>query len=542
MLCRHIDKSVDVRPQRFSGRLQRIFMFRPMKPNLTFIVTTAILSLILSGSSNACGKTMSSNIRPPAVAGQFYPSDPVKLKSAIQQFLDDSVSIPMEKPIAIVVPHAGYIYSGQICADAFRQVMGYNYDLVVILGTNHTSGNLHGISVYPHGAYRTPLGDVLIDEEVTTALLAENRECIEDLEAHVKEHSIEVQIPFIQFLFPDAKIVPLVIHPPDINMCTRFGQSLAKVLKNRQALIVISSDLSHYPAYEDAVKVDHQTLRSMVRLDPKEFDSTTRTLLAQNVPDLATTACGKAPILAGLVAAKALGATRAVIAGYANSGDVSLGNQAGVVGYGAVVLTTGEGSSDVRALSRPAAAATATPLQALEKKTLLAFARKTIVRYLITNTIPLARDFPPRLNYHQGAFVTLKKGGQLRGCIGHIPADCELGKIVGAMAIKAAFADLRFGPLEFEELKDIEIEISVLTPMKPIADANEIKLGRDGVVLNKEGKTAVFLPQVAIENNFTRTEFLDQLCIKAGLPPGSWKRDTQLYIFQAEVFSESEFN
>ena len=181
----------------------------------------------------ACGSTTASDVRPPAVAGKFYPSDPQKLRLAVQQFLNGSAVIPMEKPIALVVPHAGYIYSGQICADAYRQAMGRNYDVIVILGVNHTTAGFEGISVGNYSAFRTPLGDIPVDEAAVSALLAEDKECKPSREVHAEEHSIEVQLPFVQVLFPKAKILPAIIHPPDLDLCTRFGKALAKVLKNR---------------------------------------------------------------------------------------------------------------------------------------------------------------------------------------------------------------------------------------------------------------------------------------------------------------------
>jgi MEMO1 family protein len=496
------------------------------------LLVPAVL-LLYCTASGICSDT-----RPAAVAGQFYPSDPGKLKLAIEQFLKGSAANGSEKPIAIVVPHAGYVYSGQISADAYRQVMGRQYDTVVVLGVNHTTANFNGISLGDYGAFRTPLGSVPVDEEITSALLSQSKDCIRSREVHIREHSIEIQLPFIQVLFPKARIVAAVIHPPDYDMCIRFGQILARVLKNRQALIVISSDLSHYPTYENAAKADRLTLETIASLDTQRISSIMRNL---DIPNLDTRACGEAAILAGITAAKALGAKRAIIAGYANSGDALVGDRSRTVGYGAVVIVPGEAPANNTTPVRPLSAFSATPLQASEKKTLLAFARETILRYLTTETVPLARNFPGRMNVPQGAFVTLRKNGELRGCIGHIPADIELGKTVGTMALQSAFNDPRFPPLQLSEFKHIEIEISVLTPMHPIASSNEIVVGRDGVVMSKSGNSAVFLPQVATENNWDRAEMLDNLCRKAGLSSGCWKQDAKFQVFQAEVFSESQF-
>ena len=499
----------------------------------------AALAILVSYAGNGIrGNSKSSEIRPPAVAGQFYPADPQKLKLAVQQYLQDSIEIPMEKPLALIVPHAAYIYSGQICADAFRQVMGRPYDVVVILGVNHTTGSFSGISLGDYGSFRTPLGVSTVDEEVASALLAECKDCNRNREVHTREHSIEVQLPFVQTLLPNARIVPAIIHPPDSGMCLRFGEALAKVLRGRRALIVISSDLSHYPTNKNAEKADALTLKTIAGLDPSRVGSLMRIL---DVPNLETRACGEAAILAGMAAAKALGATRAVIAGYANSGDVLIGDAARTVGYGAVILAPGDAPSNTAVLNHAAPPSRATALQNSEKKSLLAFAREAIQRYLTTQAVPLARHFPSRMDYPQGAFVTLRKAGQLRGCIGHIPGDTALGKMVGSMALQAAFGDPRFAPVEINELRSIEIEISVLTPMKSVASSDEIVVGRDGVLMSKAGASAVFLPQVATENHWSRAEMLDNLCVKAGMQPGCWKRDAKFQVFQAEVFSEAQF-
>ena len=494
--------------------------------------------LAIYAGLGACGSSKPSDVRPPAVADKFYPGDPQKLKLAVQQFLQDSAAVPMEKPIALIVPHAGYIYAGQICADAYRQVMGRRYDVIVILGVNHTSGDFTGISFGDYSTFHTPLGDSRVDENITAALLARCKDCNRSRGVHVNEHSIEVQLPFLQTLFPDAAIVPAIIHPPDLDMCVRFGEALAAVLKNRQALIVISSDLSHYPNHKDGEKADRLTLKTIAGLDTSLISSTMRNL---DLPNLDTRACGEAAILAGVTAAKALGATRAVIAGYANSGDVPVGEVSRTVGYGAVVLTSGKAPSNTAALDRPAPPAKATPLQEAEKKALLKFARETIHRYLTTQTVPLANRFPARMSFPQGAFVTLRKAGELRGCIGHMSEDEELGKTVGNMALEAAFGDPRFPPVQLSELNSLEIEISALTPLKPIASEKEIVVGRDGVVLAKAGTSAVFLPQVAVENKWGKAEMLDNLCRKAGMEAGCWKSGAQFRVFQAEVFSESQF-
>ncbi len=499
------------------------------------------IALLIGAACAARGEAP--GIRAPAVAGQFYPAGPEHLKLAIEQFMKSAVApLPGEKPVALVVPHAGYVYCGQIYADAYRQVAGQTFDVVVILGTNHTSADFRGISVYAHGAFRTPLGDALVDEEVAARLLAADRDCTSGGPAHVREHSVEVQVPFVQTLFPRARILPVVVAEPDLPMCDQFGEALAGSLKGRRALVVASSDLSHYPAYDDAVSADRQTLEAIASLVPRRLDDVARALLVKRAPNLEVGACGEAPVLAAMSAAKALGARRGVVLSYANSGDALLGDRTRVVGYGAVLFSANEGHPDVRVLKpAPPSAPRAGPLPESDRMALLAFARETIRRYLTTQTLPLARGFSPALNRLQGAFVTLKKNGDLRGCVGHIPAETPLPQTVGAMAAQAAFNDPRFPPLIRNEFGQILIEISALTPPRQIRGPDDIEVGRDGVILSKEGKSAVFLPQVATENKWGRDEMLDNLCRKAGLPQGSWRQGARFAVFQAEVFSEADF-
>jgi AmmeMemoRadiSam system protein A len=242
-----------------------------------------------------------------------------------------------------------------------------------------------------------------------------------------------------------------------------------------------------------------------------------------------------------MAAAKALGATRGVVVSYANSGDIAFGEQSRVVGYGAVAFTAHEPGKDISSSDQSAFVSVAGSLRSSDKKALLAFARQTISRIILTDTVPLARGFDPHLQQPQGVFVTLKRKGELRGCIGRIVGDEPLCKLVGTMAIQAALNDRRFPPLTADELSEIDIEISVLTPLKDVSGATDIVAGRDGIVLNKEGRSAVFLPQVALEQGWHRQELLNNLCLKAGLTAGCWEKGAQLSTFQATVFSEGEF-
>jgi MEMO1 family protein len=475
-------------------------------------------------------------IRPPVVAGKFYPESAAVLKAAIEKFMNSAAPAQAQTPLGIVVPHAGYIYSGQICADGYNQVRSGAYEVVIVFGTNHTTPDLRKIALYPGAGFRTPLGTVPLDEELVATLIATSPDCKADKAPHVREHSIEVQIPFIQFLFPRAKIVPAVVGMADVALYTRFGAVLAKVLKGKKTLIVASSDLSHYPSAADAEIVDRKTLVAVASLDPTVLHSTIQAQMARRIRGLDTCACGEAPIMAAMAAVKALGAKGGRVVSYANSGDVPIGDRERVVGYGAVVFTTGL-EMDQAASEKPVAADQ--PLSPTDKKALLAFARETISGYLTTQMVPLPRGFSHAALEPRGVFVTLKKRGNLRGCIGRMVPDRPLATLVGAMALQAAFEDPRFRPVTAQELSDLEIEISVLTPMKPVPGPEAIVVGRDGVLLQKGGRSAVFLPQVAPEQGWGRDEMLDNLSQKAGLSASAWREGTQFSTFQALVFGEA---
>jgi AmmeMemoRadiSam system protein B/AmmeMemoRadiSam system protein A len=474
-------------------------------------------------------------VRLPAVAGQFYPENATILKLAIGKFLEDALPPIGEKPFAIVVPHAGYIYSGQICADGWNQTRNENYDTIVLLGTNHTTPNLRKIALYPGSGFRTPLGDALIDREFTAELLSLSPDCVLDKGPHMREHSIEVQIPFAQTLFPNVKIVAAIVGGNDSTQHARFGRAVASLLKDRRALIVASSDLSHYPAAKDAEVVDMKTLTAIASLDQDKFKETVRLQEARHITNLSTCACGEAPIAAAMSAAREMGATEGKIISYAHSGNIPIGESNRVVGYGAVLMaaiykdifaTDTSGDADVSVTPR-------------DRKYLLSLARETINRYLTLKMTPLPRLSTPMRRELRGVFVTLKKRGNLRGCIGRMTADRPLAELVGAMALEAAFADPRFSPVTLRELPALEVEISVLTPMRQVSGPDDIVVGRDGVLIKKGGRSAVFLPQVAPEQGWKRDEMLDHLSMKAGMPAGAWRDNTVFWTFQAIVLSEN---
>ncbi len=483
------------------------------------------------------GSGSAQDVREPAVAGQFYPADARTLNTALDLFLKDAVAPASESPIAIIAPHAGYVYSGQIAADAWRQAQGRPYDSVVILGTNHTTAGFDRIGVYPGSGLKTPLGTARIDEALSAALMKEDADCVADAAVHAREHSIEVQVPFAQRLFPGVSLVAAVVGTQDLGKIERFGRALAKVLAGRKALIVASSDLAHYPSSRDARETDRRTLEAFATLDPGHIQGVLSVQVGTR-PNLETCACGEAPVLAAIAAAKLLGASRARVLSYANSGDLPLGDLDRAVGYGAVTITAGERGADTTVLVPPAPVAPDLPTPEADRRRLLELARETIRRYLDIRMVPLPRGLSPAADRTQGVFVTLRKHGDLRGCIGQMVPTGPLRRLVGRMALAAALEDPRFEQVRAAELKDITVEISVLTPFKPVSGPGAIVVGRDGVLLEKDRHAAVFLPQVATEEHWGRDEMLDNLCLKGGLSAGCWRLGAKLSTFQAEVFGE----
>jgi AmmeMemoRadiSam system protein B/AmmeMemoRadiSam system protein A len=478
--------------------------------------------------------------RPAAVAGTFYPDDPAKLRAAVQAYLDSAVPALPERPVALVTPHAGYVYSGQIAADAWCQVAGRDYDVVVVLGVNHRDGAFEGISVYTGPGYRTPLGTAACDRTLAASLAEADKRFAYRARADAKEHSVEVQVPFVQTVLPGVPIVAVVVGSRDSGLLHEFGRVLAKALEGRRGLIVASSDLSHYPAYDDAVASDRAVVAAIARMDPDLVQATVAKEMERGRSGLVTCACGQGPIIVALVAARELGATRASVLSCANSGNTALGDRSRCVGYTALALTEVARPDDTAALDQRDADPAGGPVAPNDRLTLLDFARRTIAQYLASDTTPLFRDGSPALRRLQGVFVTLRKNGDLRGCIGHMDDDLPLGQAVGAMALQAAFNDNRFSPLQAEELEQVKIEISVLTPFREITGPEEVVVGRDGVVLEKAARSAVFLPQVATEQGWNREELLTNLSLKAGLPADAWRRGARLSVFQAEVFGERD--
>jgi AmmeMemoRadiSam system protein A len=301
---------------------------------------------------------------------------------------------------------------------------------------------------------------------------------------------------------------------------------------------VASSDLSHFPAHAQARKSDKAALDAVLTLDAARVEATCRALEGEGTPGLDTAMCGRGPVQAVMLAATELGAENGVLLGSANSGDVEPATRNRVVGYGAVALV-GPETTEERPMDRSQAAKDESGLDDAQRQRLLRIARETVEQHVRKGKAPASQETDPALTREAGAFVTLWKNGELRGCIGMIEARAPLHVTVREMAVAAASQDHRFPPVTAAELDAIRIEISVLTPPRQVKDASEIEVGKHGVIVRQGRRSGVFLPEVPVRQKWSREEMLDNLCVyKAGLARDAWKKGAELYVFTADVFEE----
>jgi AmmeMemoRadiSam system protein B/AmmeMemoRadiSam system protein A len=466
-------------------------------------------------------------IREPAVAGSWYPDNPDALSQAIKRYLDNAEKEKIEgKVIGLVSPHAGYIYSGQVAAYAYQSIEGKTFDAVVVVAPSHRA-LFKGASIYDRGGFRTPLGVVPIDVELSQKMMEKRKEIQFIPEAHAQEHSIELQIPFLQVVLKSFKLVPIVMEPYwSWETCQYLSSAIVETVRDKNVLLVASSDLSHFHSYEKAVELDRIVLNHIERLDPEGLN--------RDLKQGRCEACGGGPIICIMLAAKALGANKGRVLQYLNSGDVT-GDRSRVVGYAAGVLYQTTGGTEK--MEEKKKVGIDLGLNEQEKKTLHDIAKTVIENKARGKAVPEFKVDSPILMENRGAFVTIQKKGQLRGCIGYIEGRGPLYKTVEEMAEAAAFRDPRFSPVREKELPELEIEISVLTPLKRIKDVSEIEVGKHGIYIKKGWNSGLLLPQVATEYGWDRQTFLEHTCNKAGLPSNAWKdKNSEIYIFSADIF------
>lgn len=445
-------------------------------------------------------------LRLAAVAGLFYPDDPHQLHAMLHDLLRAAPSVG-GVPKAIIAPHAGYVYSGPVAASAYAPLAPAKERIrrVVLLGPSHRVG-FRGIALASADAYATPLGIVPIDR----AALAE----IQDLpfvglldQAHAQEHSLEVQLPFLQEVLGEFQLVPLVVGEATPE---QVAEVLDRLWGGPETLIVVSSDLSHYHDYASARRLDRATSEAIVNLRPEAigYDS----------------ACGRVPVNGLLHSARRRGLTARTV-DLRNSGDTA-GDKSRVVGYGAYLF------------EEPAAHALAP-----EQRRLLLDIAKASIQYGLTHPAPPGMDlaaFPPAFAATRASFVTLNLDGRLRGCIGSLEAHRPLALDVAHNAYAAAFQDPRFSRVTDEEFPRLDLHISLLTPAEPLAFASEADLLRqlvpfaDGLILQEGGRRGTFLPSVWASLP-EPAQFLAQLKQKAGLPADYWSESVRAWRYRTEV-------
>ena len=480
-------------------------------------------------------------VRKPAVAGSFYPANPVELSKMIAGFYAGAKKLAFSgHPIAIIAPHAGYEYSGRTAAAAYKQLEGEEYESVVVIAPSHTVF-FQGGSVYDGSAYQTPIGVVEIDEELSKKIGSIHPLVYLSNKGHTGgsirgEHSLEVQLPFLQQALGRFKLVAIIMGDQEENSCRALGEVLASALGEKNALIVASTDLSHFHPEKEARRLDACIQKAVEEYNPDKLLS----ILSSGKGE----ACGGGPVIATMIAAKKLGGEEVAITGYANSGETT-GDYAEVVGYLSAMILSSRPIKKIQEISSGNDKKGGLELTKLEKEFLKRLAKEAIIAKLGNPAFDgiegrSLETEPPEsrtLREKRGAFVTIKIDGRLRGCIGLIRAAKPLYEVVAEMALAAAFDDPRFAPLTDKELSQIEIEISALSPLVRVENLEEIVVGRDGLMIRLDMHSGLLLPQVAAEHGWDKTAFLEQTCLKAGLPKNIYKdKSAEIYRFSAEVF------
>ncbi len=488
--------------------------------------------------------SLKGDYRHAANAGSFYPSDKIELRKMLDYFFSHVTVNTDVKPDAIIVPHAGYEYSGGTAAYAYNTLKGKNIKRVILLATSHYA-YVNGI-VINEKAYETPLGVYNMDRQAIDILKREDFDHVKNEIESTREHSDEVQIPFLQEVLPDAKLVPLIVGELFEDEYTNAAKALNKIIDDK-TVIVVSSDFTHYgERFEYTPDFGGKSIKDGVtELDGKAIGLITNRDyrgFVEYIKKVSATICGAHPIALLLrILEERNYPFKGNLLKYTMSGELT-GDYSNNVSYSAILF------GDVRSIQDIKSDKPSIDRKLIgddDEKTLLKLSRNVLETFVKKNS----SDFPPdklkdyniteNLSQKLGVFVTLTKKGDLRGCIGYITGRDELYRAVIANTINAAANDPRFPPVAGDELKNISIEISVMTPMVRINSPEEIRIGRDGLYLENNGNAGVFLPQVPLEQNWDRKTYLEELGMKAGLTADAYKdRNTVLYRFSAQVFGE----
>jgi hypothetical protein len=472
--------------------------------------------------------------RKPYAAGKFYAGTAAELSTELMRLFDKALPKAHDNVQAVIVPHAGYPYSGTVAASGFNQIdPNSKYENIFVIASSHTA-YYEGASIYNQGNYETPLGAVEVDRILADELIRNNEIFSYQAKAHLTEHSLEVQLPFLQHhLKHPFRIIPIVVGTQDPSACAKIAEALRPYFTAKM-LFVISTDFSHYPGYEDACVVDGKTADAVVSNSKKEFLKVLKENEAAGIPQLATAMCGWSSVLTLLNLTEADPGYSYHKIQYLNSGDTDhFPDKSRVVGYYSLAVTND---------SPPAAMETAEAftLSKKDEADLLGIARLTMEAKVRNGAIPKLdiTGFSENIKRPCGAFVTLMKDGELRGCIGSFDPAEPLYTVVKQMAVAASTRDHRFSKVSEEELDKIDLEVSVLTPMIKVGSIKEIVLGKHGIYIKKGSSSGTFLPQVATETGWTLEEFLGHCARdKARIGWEGWK-EAEVYIYEALVIHE----
>lgn len=471
--------------------------------------------------------------RPPVAAGRFYSAHAEKLESEIENMIGEVQSLtqieipPGEEILALIAPHAGYVFSGLVAVSAFMLLKDLKpRKKVFLIGSSHHT-DFNGASIYNVGNYITPFGKVRVDTELSTEIIEKSNVFEFVQAAHAHEHSLEVMLPFLQYFWKDEfEIIPIIIATHQKDVCKIIAHELQAYF-TLENLFVVSTDLSHYPSYNNATNTDKFTVDAVLTGNPEKLFEQISANSMKGIPNLSTSMCGWTSVATLMYLSEKIKNTKYYPVLYQNSGDASIyGDKDRVVGYQSFLLTQKAETNGFE-------------LSKSDKSDLLNLARQTIKYYFEKSEKLSFKDncYSPALNKNYGAFVSIYLNGDLRGCIGRLHAgNLPLYETVSEMSVSAAFFDSRFSPLTIDEFTDIKIEISVLTPLVKISSTDEIEMGKHGIYLKKDYRSGTFLPQVAQKTNWTKEEFLGHCARdKAGLGWDGWK-EAEIYTYQAFVF------
>ncbi len=463
--------------------------------------------------------------REAAFAGQFYPKDKKELTNQLLQLFEKAAPNSSENRSlqAIISPHAGYIFSGEVAASAFNQIPeNAHYKRVFVLASSHQY-SFSGASVYCDGNYETPLGEIKVDINLANKLIKKTTIFSNKPETHQNEHSLEVQLPFLQHkLGNNFQLIPIILGTNSTGDCQKIAAALKPWFTSGN-LFVISTDFSHYPDYNNAINVDNKTAEAICSNQPERLQTVLKENKKLGIENLSTSLCGWTSVLTLLHLTENSDFKFKEI-GYQNSGDSKIyGDKKRVVGYWAIAVY-----NEIKSFV----------ISEKERKEILEKAQHSIETYLKTGKrgkLIQPNSSSGILNKITGAFVSIYIKNELRGCIGGFAQEKILNELVQKMAVSAAL-DGRFEKVMLKELKDIELEISVLSPLTKINSVDEIELGKHGIFIQEGINSGTFLPQVADKTGWNINQFLGHCARdKAGIGWNGWKT-ADIYIYEAVVF------